>query len=418
MWDVVAKRVAKRVARRNAKAWAVLTGQGVVMLSLVVGLVAFVGNGKSVQVVVDGQAQTVQTFGGTVAEVLRTAEVTVTANDDVYPALATPVDDGAAIQVNKATAVDVRLNGAETIVHTTGETVGELVNDLGVASDSDISAPAETRLVTLSSTLSISTPKNVTLAVDGKSTRIETTMNTVADLLAEAKVTLGKEDRVSVPVNSSLVTGMGLKVTRVETGKKITETETIDFTSTEKETEELLVGEREVVQAGVAGERTRVFTVTVIDGKESKRENVSDKVTREPVEEIIAVGTREEEPEPTPEPEEDKAPEAEVEAAAEAAAPAEIETPAHAPAAVVSGGAAWDALAECESGGNWSINTGNGYYGGLQFSQSSWLGAGGGQYAPLPHQASRAEQIATAEVLKQNGGWGHWPSCSSKLGLR
>ena len=142
MWDVVAKRVAKRVARRNAKAWAVLTGQGVVMLSLVVGLVAFVGNGKSVQVVVDGQAQTVQTFGGTVAEVLRTAEVTVTANDDVYPALATPVDDGAAIQVNKATAVDVRLNGAETIVHTTGETVGELVNDLGVASDSDISARA------------------------------------------------------------------------------------------------------------------------------------------------------------------------------------------------------------------------------------------------------------------------------------
>lgn len=402
MWDVV--------ANRDAKAWAVLTGQGMVMLSLVVGLVAFVGNGKSVQVVVDGQAQTVQTFGGTVAEVLKTADVTVTANDDVYPALASAVDDGAAIQVNKAAAIEVRLNGAETVVHTTGDTVGELVTDLGVARDSDISAPAETRLVTLSSTLSISTPKTVTLAVDGKDHRIETTVNTVADLLAEAKVTLGEEDRVSVPVHSSLVTGMGLKVTRVETGKEVTETETIDFSSTEKETDELLIGEREVVQAGVAGVRTRVFTVTVIDGKETSREQVSDKVTREAVEEIIAVGTREEEPEA-----EEEAPEAEAAAAAPAG---EIETPNHSPAAAVSGGGAWDALAECESGGNWSINSGNGYYGGLQFSESSWLGAGGGQYAPLPHQATRAEQIATAEVLKQNGGWGHWPSCSSKLGLR
>lgn len=414
MWDVVARRVAKRAAKRDAKAWAVLTGQGMVMLSLVAGLLAFVGNGKSVQVVVDGQSHTVQTFGGTVAEVLRTANVTVTENDDVYPALAAAVDDGAAIRVNKAAAIEVELNGAETVVHTTGETVGELVTDLGVASDSDISAPAETPLVTLSSTLSISTPKTVTLAVDGKDRRIETTVNTVADLLTEAKVTLGDEDRVSVPVHSSLVTGMGLKVTRVDTGKKVTETEPIDFTSTEQESAELLIGEREVVQAGVAGERTQVFTVTVIDGKETSREKVSDKVTREPVEEIVAVGTREEEPEP--EPEEEEAPE--VEAAAEAATPVEIETPSHALAAVVAGGGAWDALAECESGGNWSINTGNGYYGGLQFSASSWLGAGGGKYAPLPHQASRAEQIATAEVLKQNGGWGHWPSCSSKLGLR
>lgn len=410
MWDFVAKR-AKNV-KRDARSWAVLAGQAMVMLSLVAGLVAFVGNGKSVQVVVDGEAQTVQTFGGTVADVLRTANVTVTENDDVYPALASAVEDGAAIQVNKATAVEVQLNGAETVVHTTGETVGELVDELGVASDSDISAPAETRLVTLSSTLSISTQKTVTLAVDGKDHRIETTVNTVSDLLAEAKVTLGDEDRVSVPVNSSLITGIGLKVTRVESDKKVTETEKIDFSSTEKETDELLIGEREVVQAGVAGERTRIFTVTVIDGKETGREKISDKVTREPVDEIIAVGTREEEPEPEPEEEE------KVEAAAAGEPPVEIETPNHSPAAAVSGGSAWDALAECESGGNWSINTGNGYYGGLQFSQSSWLGAGGGKYAPLPHQASREEQIATAEVLKQNGGWGHWPSCSSKLGLR
>lgn len=75
----------------------------------------------------------------------------------------------------------------------------------------------------------------------------------------------------------------------------------------------------------------------------------------------------------------------------------------------------WDRLAECESSGNWSINTGNGYYGGLQFSLASWRAVGGSGY---PHQASRAEQIRRAEKLLDLQGWGAWPACSSKLGLR
>ena len=85
------------------------------------------------------------------------------------------------------------------------------------------------------------------------------------------------------------------------------------------------------------------------------------------------------------------------------------------PAPSVSSGSVWDRLAQCESGGNWSINTGNGYYGGLQFSLGSWRGVGGSGY---PHQASRAEQIKRGELLKKSGGWGHWPACSKKLGLR
>ncbi|MCM3511142.1 LysM peptidoglycan-binding domain-containing protein [Rothia sp. P100] len=75
---------------------------------------------------------------------------------------------------------------------------------------------------------------------------------------------------------------------------------------------------------------------------------------------------------------------------------------------------AWDALAQCESGGNWSINTGNGYYGGLQFSQSSWNAAGG---SGSPAGASKAEQIRVAENLLQMQGWGAWPSCTAQLGL-
>jgi hypothetical protein len=77
----------------------------------------------------------------------------------------------------------------------------------------------------------------------------------------------------------------------------------------------------------------------------------------------------------------------------------------------------WDQLAQCESGGNWSINTGNGYYGGVQFSQSTWEGVGGLKYAPRADLASREQQIAAAEVLLQSSGWGAWPACSSQLGL-
>lgn len=76
--------------------------------------------------------------------------------------------------------------------------------------------------------------------------------------------------------------------------------------------------------------------------------------------------------------------------------------------------ATWDALAQCESGGNWSINTGNGYYGGLQFSQSSWNAAGG---TGSPAAASKAEQIRVAENLLAMQGWGAWPACSASLGL-
>ncbi|WP_063125309.1 transglycosylase family protein [Nocardia fusca] len=77
----------------------------------------------------------------------------------------------------------------------------------------------------------------------------------------------------------------------------------------------------------------------------------------------------------------------------------------------------WDRLAQCEAGGNWAINTGNGYHGGLQFSQSTWQANGGGEYAPTANQASREEQIAVAENVLASQGWGAWPSCSSSLGL-
>lgn len=80
----------------------------------------------------------------------------------------------------------------------------------------------------------------------------------------------------------------------------------------------------------------------------------------------------------------------------------------------VADGSVWDSLAMCEAGGNWAINTGNGFYGGLQFTPSSWAAVGG---SGLPNQASREEQIMRGQMLQAQQGWGAWPACAAKLGL-
>jgi|SoiMethySBSTD1v2_1073268.scaffolds.fasta_scaffold65434_1 transglycosylase-like protein len=103
--------------------------------------------------------------------------------------------------------------------------------------------------------------------------------------------------------------------------------------------------------------------------------------------------------------------------------PSTTTPPADAPVGEDSGGgfgdpssyATWDALAECESGGNWAANTGNGYYGGLQFSASTWHAVGG---EGLPSDHSRETQIHFGQVLQARSGWGQWPACTRELGLR
>jgi Spy/CpxP family protein refolding chaperone len=98
-------------------------------------------------------------------------------------------------------------------------------------------------------------------------------------------------------------------------------------------------------------------------------------------------------------------------AAAAVAVPMAFAAPAQAANATT-----WDAVAQCESSGNWAANTGNGFFGGLQFTQSTWQSFGGGQFAPSAHQASRGQQIQVAEKVLSAQGWNAWPVCSKKAG--
>jgi resuscitation-promoting factor RpfA len=90
-----------------------------------------------------------------------------------------------------------------------------------------------------------------------------------------------------------------------------------------------------------------------------------------------------------------------------------------APSATVSpqSNSTWDRLAKCESTNNWDADTGNGFKGGLQFTQSTWKAFGGRKYASSPDEASREEQIAVAKKVQAEQGWDAWPTCSKKLGM-
>jgi hypothetical protein len=153
-------------------------------------------------------------------------------------------------------------------------------------------------------------------------------------------------------------------------------------------TDSMPEGQLAVIREGVDGARRRAVAVTEIDGAKQRQLVLWTRTVRKPVSEVVAVGTADPTP-PLAEP-------------AIAAAPAEDYS-------------VWDQLAQCESGGDWSINTGNGYYGGLQFSAGTWSSMGG---SGLPSENSREEQIRIAIALRdQNGGYGAWPACSAELGL-
>jgi uncharacterized protein YabE (DUF348 family) len=359
--------------------------QLVVLVALVLGLVAFVGNNKTVTLNVDGKVSSVQTFGGTVSQVVKGANLELQASDRVTPAADSHVQDGSVINVNLAKAVKVSLDGAERTINTTSPTVEGLVTELGVASASELSVPKDAQLSVSGSFVSISTPKTVSIVADGKAAKTTTTAADVSQLLADAGITLGASDRVSQPGNAPVVNDMVIKVSRVDVSKTAEEAEAVPFEILTTEDAAMTKGEKKVTQRGVAGSINKSFKLVLVDGREASRTLVAQSVSTQPVTEKVTVGTK---------------PKA---AAAEAGG---ANTGAAAPAMMNE--AMWDKIAQCESGGNWSINSGNGYYGGLQFDIRTWIGAGGGAYAPNASLATKAQQIDIANRVYAQRGLQPW----------
>lgn len=423
------------------KTWVKYLAQAIAVAVVIAGAVFYVAGQKSVVISVDGEQEEVSTRAATVSELLNQQEITLAERDEISAAPESGLSDNQQIDIKRNKSVEVTIDGTERVVHTTGMTVADVVNQLNLDKGSEVSLDEDMQLTAVSDELEVITPKDVKLIVNDKKKTVASTASTIKELLAEQKIKVDDNDEINVKVDdkkdknvkASVAIEAGAEVEVIDVSVKTwDETRDIDFDTKEVKDDSLEKGETEVETTGEKGERELTLRQETRNGKKGEEEVLKSKVSKEPVVEVVSVGTKDsakeaqeakekadKEAEAKAEEEESSAKKSEAKEEKSSNSSEEKEESAPKPSTNTSNiSSTWKALAKCESGGNWAINSGNGYYGGLQFSASSWRAVGGTKYAPLPHQASPQEQIAAAEKLRASGGWGHWPACSSKLGLR
>jgi uncharacterized protein YabE (DUF348 family) len=342
-----------------------------VLVGLVGGSLAFFLAQKSVTVTVDGQAHHVGTYADTVGEVLEEEGLVPASHDVVLPAVAQTLTDGATVVLNRARPLQLTVDGLQREVYVTALSVDQALDQLGYrADDLVLSASRSERLPLDGMQLTISTPKDVVLVNDGNERVVSTTAGTAGELLAEQGIALSATDRTSLRLDQALLDKMRLQVFRVQ----VTEVDVpaaIAPERVEKADPNAFQGDETVTTAGVPGQRVTRFRVTVTDGVETGREAIKTTVTKKPVPEQVAVGSK---PRPVNKPSAD--------------------------------GLNWAALANCESGGNPAAVSSSGKYRGMyQFSRQTWAGVGG---TGDPAQASADEQTYRAQLLYNRSGAGQW----------
>ncbi len=354
-----------------------------------VATAAFAASGpdsKSVHLLVDGKPMTVQTTATDVSDVLSDQGFSVHPHDLLAPAADTTIHNGQTIVFKRGRQLHLTINGETTNVWTTEPTVSQALSVLGIAPADFVSVSRSTRLPLSPTAIVLRTPKHVTVVHDNKRTKLVTTDATVGQVLSDLNITLSKHDRLSPRMKAPVADGMRIVIKRV-TIKRVTKTASIPYSVIHRSDSSMYEGSSSVVTGGVEGAKRLVYSVVYVDGKWSGRTLLSSALLREPRSEIERVGTK--------------------------SRPVVHTAPP--PPATSSSGLNWDAVAACESGGDWSINTGNGFYGGLQFTISTWDAYGGQAYAPRADLASREDQIAVADRVYQGQGAGAWPVCGANL---
>jgi hypothetical protein len=204
----------------------------------------------------------------------------------------------------------------------------------------------------------------------------------VAALLGAAGAPLQQADKV-VPAPSTPITeGMTVVVTRTRI-EKVTQQVPLPPPAQTIQDPTMNMSRHVVEDPGTPGQQNVTYAIAVVNGAETGRLPIANEVIAPARPSVVRIGAK----------------------------PGTEVPP-------VTNGATWDALAGCEAGGNWAINTGNGFYGGVQFDQNTWERNGGLRYAARADLATREEQIAIASVTQARQGWGAWPVCSGRVGAR
>ncbi|MFD4368379.1 transglycosylase family protein [Rhodococcus sp. NPDC058521] len=351
--------------------------------TLIVGGVVAVSRHKTVTIDVDGEVRSVSTMSTTVDGVLADVGHPIGDRDVVAPSADSELSDGDTVVLRRAREVSLTVDGREREVWTTALTVDEALKQLELADDVHVSASRAQRLPLDGAELQVVEPV-VARVSDGGMPAVDVRLAaaTVGEFLAAKGVPLEQADTVSPAADTQMSEGLKITVTRDRIEHVV---ETLPLAPPEERIEDPTMNmSRTVVEnPGKPGVQDVTFAVNEINGVEVERREVDSDVTTPAQPKVVRVGAK----------------------------PGTEVPP-------VKNGAAWDALAQCEATGNWAINTGNGYYGGVQFDQNTWERQGGLKYAPRADLATREEQIAIASRTQETQGWGAWPSCSGKIGVR
>ena len=360
---------------------------GSMLATLLVGGGLAVVNKKDVTIDVNGQQMDLVTMSNSVEGALKQAGIKIGPDDLIVPSPNERLTRTESIKVRSAKSVAVVVDGQEKTIKSTALTVDELVSEIGSeiggVNEGDLMSKGRDTVIPADGMkLDITRPKVVSINDGGDVTYTQMAASNVGDLLRRRNINLNPEDVVTPSITSPVKAGMDVRIDRVRTDQ-VRETVPFEAPANYKDDATAFEGDEVVEEAGTPGSKEVKRSIRIVNGKEESNTVISEKEVTPAKPATIKRGTK-----------------------AKSSAPS------------VANGSVWDSLAQCEAGGNWAINTGNGFSGGLQFTPSTWLAYGGGQYAPQAHLATREQQIAVASKVQAGQGWGAWPACTAKLGLR
>ena len=220
-----------------------IAAQAVVITGLVGGTGAVVTMNKPVTLDVNGQAEEIRTFGGTVGDILDSHDIDLDKRDEVKPGVETKVDRDMTVTVNTAKKVSLSVDGEETDEWTNANTVGQALADLGVdAKGADLNTKANQRLKEKGNDIDVTTSKDLTVVADGKDHKVSAAVGTAKEALKESGVKLEKDDFLSVPMSADVSDGQVLTVNRVE-NKTVKDKQSIEAEVETKKSDSLYEGE-------------------------------------------------------------------------------------------------------------------------------------------------------------------------------
>ncbi|KZE36128.1 hypothetical protein AV656_15615 [Bhargavaea cecembensis] len=284
-----------------------MTGKKIIMSILTIALFAGVityavyeGTKKNVTLSEGGEQTEYRTHADTVGELLNEQGIAVGEHDDLSLAKDTELEDGVSIEWKKARQLTISVDGEDSQVWSTKEDVDELLAEAGIElSEHDAITPARGSELGDTQTVNIEKAYEVAMIDGGQKDKVWTTSTTVADFLSKQGIKLGENDRVEQGMDEIVKPGSSVKVVRVEKVTDVVE-ESTDFTVQTKKDNKLLKGKEKVVQNGEAGKVERTYEVIKEDGKEVKRKLQNEKVVKKPVSKVVAVGTKAPAPAPAP----------------------------------------------------------------------------------------------------------------------